>query len=105
MYNNSFFVRFGRYGNGLKRFASHIGGWTLIAPGLSLILFGLAILIWPELLAYMVAGLLIVAGATLAAWGWRIAQTQKHMQRQMQNGTVYREQAHYSSVRSPYDRF
>lgn len=104
MYNNPFFVRFGRYGNGLNRFASNIGGWFLVAPGLSLILFGLAILLWPELLAYMVAGLLMVAGATLAAWGWRISQAQKRMQRQMQNGTVYQEEAYYSRTGSPYDR-
>lgn len=106
MYNgNPFFVQFGRYGNRINRFATNVGGWLLVAPGLSLMVLGLAILIWPELLAYMVAGLFLVVGATLAAWGWRMSQAQKRMQRRMQNGTVYQQDIYYGSTRSPYERF
>ncbi len=105
MYNSPFFVRFGRYGNRVNRFASNIGGWFLIGPGLSLVLFGLAILVWPELLAYMVAGLLIVAGATLAIWGWRVAQIQKQVHQRMQNGIYYEGEVHNGDPRSPFERY
>jgi hypothetical protein len=43
-------------------------------PGLSLVLLALAILIWPELLAYLVAGALLMVGITLTAWGWTMRQ-------------------------------
>ena len=81
-----FFVQFNRFG---QRFGGRVGGaasWLLMGPGLVLAAVGLAILIWPELLAYMVAGLLIFAGLTLAAWGWQLNQVQKRMGNQMQNG-------------------
>lgn len=102
MYNNPFFGRFGRYGSHVNRVASNIGGWFLIGPGISLVLLGLAILIWPELLAYMVAGLFMVGGGTLALWGWRVAQMQKQMRQRMQNGVYYEEEIHYSGT--PFGR-
>lgn len=58
------YVRFGRAGT-LRN-----GGLFLLVPGIGLILFALAILIWPELLAYLVAGVLLFAGITLTIWGW-----------------------------------
>lgn len=45
-------------------------GLFLLVPGIALILFALAILIWPELLAYLVATMLLFAGVTLTLWGW-----------------------------------
>jgi uncharacterized membrane protein len=105
MYNrNSVFMRLGRYGSRMNRFASNIGGWFLVMPGISLLILGLSILIWPELLAYMVAGLLMVAGATLAVWGWRLTLIQKEMKRRMQNG-IYQEQSYYDNSGRPYERF
>jgi len=98
MFNGTpFFVRMNHYG---QRFGSRAGGaagWLLMGPGLALSAVGLAILIWPELLAYMVAGLLLFVGLTLAAWGWQIGQAQKRMQNQMQNGYngVYYEEPRY----------
>lgn len=103
MNNNPFFVRFGRYGSRVNSFASSIGGWFLIGPGLSLMLLGLAILIWPELLAYMIAGLMIAGGGTLALWGWRVAQMQKEMRRRMQNGVYYEEEVRYGN--GPFERY
>ena len=50
------FVRFFRTGQRISQQAGGFGLWLLIVPGLILILFGVAILLWPELLAYMVAG-------------------------------------------------
>jgi hypothetical protein len=43
-----------------------------MAPGMGFILVALAILLWPELLAYMVASVLLFIGVTLVAWGWRM---------------------------------
>jgi hypothetical protein len=45
-------------------------GLLLLVPGIALILFALAILMWPELLAYLVATMLLFAGVTLTLWGW-----------------------------------
>ncbi len=99
MYNGSpFFVRFGNYGRRVSTIANGFGGWLLIAPGLSLILMGLAIWLWPELLAYIVAGLLLMAGTTLSLWGWRISQAQKRMKQQMGNGFYAGE------IRRPYEQ-
>ena len=44
---------------------------SLILNGLLCMLFGLAILAAPELLAYIVATFLIVVGASLLAMGWK----------------------------------
>lgn len=46
------------------------GSWFLMAPGLFLTATALAIVIWPELLAYMVASALLFAGVSLTLWGW-----------------------------------
>jgi hypothetical protein len=45
-----------------------------MVPGLLLILLALAIMLWPELLAYLVAGALLTAGLALTAWGWAMRQ-------------------------------
>jgi hypothetical protein len=50
------FIRFQRYG---QQFTGNtVGGawWLLMAPGIALTLVALAILVWPELLAYMAPG-------------------------------------------------
>ena len=100
---NPFFVRFGRYGNRVNSFASNIGGWFLIAPGISLVLLGLAILVWPVLLAYMIDGMKLVAGGWLAVWGWRISQMQKAVRQRMQNGIYYEDEVRYGNNR--YERY
>ena len=63
--------------------------WLLMAPGLVLILMALAIMIWPELLAYLVAGALLLAGISLTTWGWSVRQVSKRSQRR--DGNVYYE--------------
>ncbi|RIK28381.1 MAG: hypothetical protein DCC55_38735, partial [Chloroflexi bacterium] len=45
------------------------GSWLVIAPGLVLVLMGIAIIVWPQLLAYMVASVLLFAGVSLLLWG------------------------------------
>ena len=65
-----FFVRFRS-----SRFAPSAGlSWLWIVPGVSLILLALAIMIWPELLAYLVAGALMTAGLVATTWGWAMRQ-------------------------------
>ena len=55
----------------------------LMAPGLALTLVALAILLWPELLAYMVASVLLFAGVTLIVWSWRLRQAEQRMHQEM----------------------
>jgi hypothetical protein len=50
-----------------------------MAPGVGLTILALAIIAWPELLAYMIAGLLLFAGMTLMLWGWRIRQAERRL--------------------------
>lgn len=93
MYNGSpVFIRFRRYGQRISSIANNQGSWLILAPGMALIFLGLAILIWPELLAYMVAGLFLAIGITLAAWGWRMRRLQQRMQGYSHNGPEYYSQ-------------
>lgn len=65
-----FFVRFRS-----SRFAPAAGvSWLWLVPGISLILLALAIVLWPELLAYLVAGAIMTAGIALTVWGWTMRQ-------------------------------
>jgi hypothetical protein len=58
-----------------SRFAPPAGAsWLWLVPGLSLILLALAIVLWPELLAYLVAGAIMTAGIVLTVWGWAMRQ-------------------------------
>ena len=67
------------------------GWWLLMAPGIFLILFGLAILIWPQLLAYLVAGALLFAGVSLTLWGWRVRRLAKQMASRPVSTVYYEE--------------
>ena len=71
-------VRFFRTGQRISQQAGGFGRWLFVAPGLILILFGVAILLWPELLAYMVAGLFIAIGFSITGWGWRLFQRRRN---------------------------
>lgn len=54
------------------------GGWSLLMlPGLFLTLMALAILIWPELLAYMVASVLLFAGLSMMGWAWSLRRGER----------------------------
>ncbi len=82
MFNNiPGYVRFRTY----SQRVSGGGWWLVMAPGLALTFFALAILIWPELLAYLVATVLLFAGVSLTVWGWSMRQMER---RRNQNGTV-----------------
>jgi hypothetical protein len=58
-------------------------GWLLMAPGLGLICAALAMIIWPALLAYLVASLLLCGGTVLLIVGWRMRQLGQPARRRM----------------------
>ena len=58
-------------------------GWRLMVPGLGLICAALAMIIWPELLAYVVASLLLCGGTVLFMVGWRMCQLEQSARRHM----------------------
>lgn len=64
------------------------GGWSLVmVPGLFLTLMAIAILLWPALLAYLVAGVLLFAGITLIGWSLALRQAARR--------TAQSTQVHY----------
>lgn len=86
MYSQSpFFVRFRS-----SRFAPPARvSWLWLVPGISLILLALAIILWPELLAYLVAGALLTAGLVLTTWGWAMRQATRRQVHQPAEYKVY----------------
>jgi len=78
MFRPPFIIRLQRYDQqSMPHPPSHIG-WLLIGPGMVLSCLALAILLWPELLAYMVAMLLLFVGIVLVVWGWGLWQAERH---------------------------
>lgn len=70
--NSQYFTTFQRRSRMLP------GGWSLLMlPGFFLTLMALAILIWPELLAYMVASVLLLVGLSLLGWAWSLRQAER----------------------------
>lgn len=63
--------------------------WLLLVPGISLILLALAIVLWPELLAYLVAGAILTAGLVLTGWGWAVRQAARRQPQQPVEYKVY----------------
>jgi hypothetical protein len=50
-------------------------------PGLGLIGVALAMIIWPALLAYFIASILLGVGVGLTASGWRLRRIEQHARR------------------------
>ncbi|GIV75878.1 hypothetical protein FKZ61_001045 [Litorilinea aerophila] len=71
------FIRFQHYG----RQIADRSWWLVMAPGLALMALALAILIWPELLAYLVAFGLLFVGTSLTLWGWTLRQAERRARR------------------------
>lgn len=70
--SSQYFTTFQRRGRLLP------GGWSLLMiPGVFLTLMALAILIWPELLAYMVASVLLFAGISIMGWAWSLRRAER----------------------------
>jgi hypothetical protein len=70
-------IRLQKYGRPFAADASGGVWWLIMGPGIGFILVAMAILLWPELLAYMVASVLLFIGVTLVAWGWRIRRAER----------------------------
>ncbi len=75
MFTKRPFVDFAQTQN--QRVRSGGMAWLLMVPGLLLTLMALAILLWPELLAYMVAGVLLFGGLSLLTCGWTMRRLQR----------------------------
>ena len=63
--------------------------WLVMAPGLGLIGAGLAIVIWPDLLAYFVASLLLCGGTALTMAGWRLRHLARQARQAMHRGQAW----------------
>jgi len=74
------FIRIQNYGQQFMGDTPSSAWWLIMAPGLALTAVALAILLWPELLAYMVASVLLLTGVTLIVWGWRMRRAVQRWQ-------------------------
>jgi hypothetical protein len=66
------FIRLQEDGPRQTRYGASGIGWLTMVPGLGVIGVALAMLIWPALLAYFVASILLCAGVALTVLGWRM---------------------------------
>jgi len=74
-----------------SRFApSARASWLWLVPGIALILLALAIVLWPELLAYLVAGAIMTAGVLLTGWGWAMRQATRYQSQRQAPPVQYR---------------
>lgn len=72
----------------LDRLIKHLGSlwWLYVFQGLLLIAWGVAILIWPELLTALVSVLFMAAGIVVLTMGWRVWSLKRrytHVKRQI----------------------
>ncbi len=51
--------------------------WLYICKAVSLILLGITIIVWPELLAILAASFLIAAGSVLLLLAWRVRRIKR----------------------------
>jgi len=54
--------------------------WSYLLIGLLLVVWGIAIVIWPQLLVAFIAALFIVSGASLLAVAWRVRALRRRYQ-------------------------
>jgi hypothetical protein len=66
------FIHMQEYDQRQTRHGANGIGWLTMVPGLGLIGVALAMIIWPDLLAYFVASILLCAGIALTVLGWRM---------------------------------
>ena len=69
------------YGQRQTRHGTRGIGWLTMAPGLGLIGVALAMIIWPDLLAYFVASILLCVGTAFTVLGWRMHHIEQHARR------------------------
>jgi hypothetical protein len=69
------------YGQHQTRHGARDLWWRVMMPGLGLIGVVLAMIIWPALLAYFIASMLLCVGVGLTASGWRLRRIEQHTRR------------------------
>ena len=79
----SMFIPAQEYGQRPARHGARGLGWRLMVPGFGLICAALAMVIWPALLAYFVASLLLCGGTVLLMVGWRMRRLEQPARRHM----------------------
>src|SRR2546422_11674587 len=77
------FIHRQEYGQRQTRHGARGIGWLAIAPGLGLICAALAMIIWPDLLAYFVASILLCVGTAFIVLGWRMRHIEQDARRHM----------------------
>ncbi len=55
--------------------------WLYLIQGIALILLGVLVIIWPELLAILAAAFFIAIGVVLLSLGWRVRQVKRSYER------------------------
>ena len=75
------FIRMQEYGPRQTRHGARGMWWLAMAPGLGLTCAALAMIIWPDLLAYFVASLLLGVGTALTVLGWRMRHLEQDAHR------------------------
>ena len=55
--------------------------WFFLLQGLALILLGIAVVIWPQLLAILAAAFFVAVGLLLLAAAWRIRRVKRGYER------------------------
>lgn len=51
--------------------------WFYLSQGVALVALGVAVIVWPELLAYLAAVFFIAIGVVLLVLGWRVRQVKR----------------------------
>lgn len=51
--------------------------WFYLSQGIALIALGVAVIVWPELLAFLAAAFFIAIGIVLLVLGWRVRQVKR----------------------------
>ncbi len=51
--------------------------WFYLSQGVALILLGIAVVIWPELLTFLAAAFFIAIGIVLITLGWRVRRVKR----------------------------
>ena len=73
-------MNFGSTGVRFQQFGSIVpkgAWWLLMVPGIFLIGLAVSILIWPDLLAYIVAFTILFVGTTLIGWSLALRRAAK----------------------------
>lgn len=50
--------------------------WLVMLPGLVMVAFAIGVIVWPYLLAYVVATILLLLGTMMIVLGWQMRQLQ-----------------------------